>query len=62
MLQIRVCNIQPNEETSFSHFGPDLKSLRGVFLANRCTKTITAGSKGAWCSVKDPFNQGVEYV
>lgn len=57
-----MCNIQPNEETSFSHFGPDLKSLRGVSLANRCTKTITAGSKGAWCSVKDPFNQGVEYV
>lgn len=44
-LQMIVCNIQLNEETSFSHFGPDLESLRGVFSANRCTKTIKAGSK-----------------
>lgn len=40
-----VCNIQLNAETSFSHFGPDLESLRGVFSANRCTKTIKSGSK-----------------
>lgn len=44
-LQVVVCNIQLNEETSFSHFGPDLESLRGVFSANRCTKTIKSGSK-----------------